>query len=93
MYVFIVNTRDNPVRPVLRKGELCNLFIPRTHQTPDAFYLDVLCPVINTLDHILVYQFKHILLFIIKKMDNTQAFHLRTFCILASHGSVMVLEL
>ena len=65
MYVFIVNTRDNPVRLVLRKGELCNLFIPRNHQTPEAF-LEGLCPVTDTLDHILVYQFKHILLFIVK---------------------------
>jgi hypothetical protein len=65
MYVFIVNTRDNPVRLVLRKGELCNLFITRNHQTPEAF-LEGLCPVDDKLDHILVYQFKHNLLFMVK---------------------------
>ena len=66
MYVFIVNTRDNPVRLVLRKGELCNLFIPRNHQTLDAIIRGIV-PVTDTLDHILVYQFKHILLFIVRK--------------------------
>jgi hypothetical protein len=65
MYAFIVNTRDNPVRLVPRKGELCNLFITRNHQTPEAF-LEELCPVTDTLDHILVYQFKHNLLFMVK---------------------------